>query len=96
MSIELKNRRESYEQIKPKRDKRKNEILNVLTNGCPGGMTAEEIVQELYRTKKIPVPDMNFVRPRLTEMKETGQVKVVGRKRSSTGRKTSLWSVEKP
>ena len=43
LSITLKNRREAYENVKPKRDSRKALILNILENGDPGGMTAEEI-----------------------------------------------------
>ena len=37
MGITLKNRREAYENIKPKRDNRKAMILEVLQSGDPGG-----------------------------------------------------------
>ena len=43
MSITIKNRREAYEKVKPKRPNRKDMILDVLTAGDPGGMTADEI-----------------------------------------------------
>lgn len=96
MKIELRNRKEAYESIKPKCDKRKEVILGVLAAGNPDGMTAEEIVQQLYVEKKIPEPDMNYVRPRLTEMKKSGKVKVVDRRVSSrTQRHTSVWKITK-
>ena len=96
MSITLKNRREAYENIKPKRDNRKAMILNVLKNGDPGGMTAEEVAQQLLQDGKIPYIDPNFIRPRLTELKEDGKVEVVGKRRSTiTNRNTAVWKVMK-
>lgn len=71
------NRREAYNEIKPKRESRKDMILEVLKNGDPGGMTAEEIAQQLLHDGKISHIDPNFTRPRLTELKEDGVVEVV-------------------
>lgn len=96
MSITLKNRREAYENVKPKRDSRKDMILEVLRNGIPGGMTAEEVAQQLLADGKIPYIDPNFTRPRLTELKEDGKVEVVGKRRSAiTSRNTAVWMVIK-
>lgn len=96
MNITKKNRREAYNKIIPERNKRKAMILAVLANGDSSGMTAEEIVDTLYKSGKIPSPDMNYVRPRLTEMKESGEVSVVGRRPSvRTGRNTAVWKVVK-
>lgn len=96
MSITLKNRKEAYDKIKPQRSNRKNVILSVLREGDPDGMTAEEIAQKLVADGKIAHLDMNFVRPRLTEMKEKNDVKVVGRRPSAlTGRNTSVWKAVK-
>lgn len=96
MSITLKNRREAYENVKPKRDSRKDMILEVLRNGIPGGMTAEEVAQQLLADGKIPYIDPNFTRPRLTELKEDGKVEVVGKRRSAiTSRNTAVWRVIK-
>lgn len=90
------NRRESYNEIKPKRDSRKDMILGVLKNGDPGGMTAEEITQQLLREGKITHIDPNFTRPRLTELKEDGVIEVVGKRRSQiTNRNTAVWKVVK-
>lgn len=53
MSITIKNRREAYEKVKPKRPNRKDMILDVLTAGDPGGMTADEIGEQLVKEGKI-------------------------------------------
>lgn len=96
MGITLKNRREAYENIKPKRDNRKAMILEVLQSGDPGGMTAEEVAQRLLQDGKIPYIDPNFTCPRLTELKEDGKVEVVGKRRSATtNRNTAVWKVVK-
>lgn len=96
MSITIMNRRESYNKIKPKRDSRKTMILEVLKNGDPGGMTAEEIAQQLLQDGKITHIDPNFTCPRLTELKEDGKVEVVGKRRSLiTDRNTAVWKVVK-
>lgn len=95
MSIELRNRREAYDKIKPKRLNRKAMILEILTSGDPGGMTADEIGEKLVESGKIPENSPNFVRPRLSEMREDGVVKVVGRRPSRTGRHSAVWKVVK-
>lgn len=93
MNITRKNRREAYDKIIPKRDNRKELILATLTEH-PNGMTAEEVAQVLMDSGKISHMDMNFVRPRLTELKESKKVQVVGRRPSViTGRNTAVWKV---
>lgn len=93
MNITKRNRREAYNQIIPKRDNRKELILSVLKEHT-NGMTAEEIAQSLVESGKISHMDMNFVRPRLTELKESAMVEVVGRRPSAiTGRNTAVWKV---
>lgn len=93
MNITRKNRREAYDKIIPKRDNRKELILSVL-KAHPNGMTAEEVAQALVDSGKISHMDMNFVRPRLTELKESDKVQVVGRRPSViTGRNTAVWKV---
>lgn len=96
MNITRKNRREAYDKIIPKRDNRKELILATLTEH-PNGMTAEEVAQVLMDSGKISHMDMNFVRPRLTELKESKKVQVVGRRPSViTGRNTAVWKVVTP
>ncbi len=95
MSIALRNRREAYEQIKPKRSNRKAMILDVLTSGNPSGMTADEIGDELVAKGKISMNSPNFTRPRLTEMKAEGKVVVVGRRPGKSGCNTAVWRVKR-
>lgn len=94
-SIELRDRREAYEKVKPKRPNRKDMILDVLTSGDPGGMTADEIGYRLVEAGKIPNNSPNFVRPRLTELKQDGKVEVAGRRPGNSGCDVSVWKVVK-
>ena len=93
MSIALRDRREAYEKIKPKRPNRKAMILEVLAAGDPGGMTADEIGDQLVAEGKIPANSPNFTRPRLTEMKAEGRVIIVGRRPGKSGCNTAVWKV---
>lgn len=95
MSIALRNRREAYDQIEPKRPNRKAMILDVLTSGDPGGMTADEIGEKLVSEGKIPTNSPNFTRPRLTEMKAEGKVVIVGRRPGKSGCNTAVWKVKR-
>lgn len=96
MKIMKKNRLDAFCDILPKRESRKTMIKSVLSSGDPRGMTAEEIAAKLHENAKIPYVDMNFVRPRLTEMQQSGDVSVVGKRRSTiTGKNTSIWKIAK-
>lgn len=95
MSIALRNRREAHDQIEPRRPNRKAMILDVLTSGDPGGMTADEIGEKLVSEGKIPTNSPNFTRPRLTEMKAEGKVVIVGRRLGKSGCNTAVWKVKR-
>lgn len=96
MRITKKNRLDALCDILPKRENRKALIKSVLSNGDPRGMTAEEITVRLHEDAKIPYVDMNFVRPRLTEMQHSGEISIVGKRRSAiTGKNTSIWKIAK-
>ena len=95
MSIAIKNRREAYEKVKPKRPNRKAMILDVLTSGDPGGMTADEIGKQLVAEGKILKNDPNFTRPRLTVLKDEGKVKIVGKRTGDSGCSVAVWKVVK-
>ena len=82
MSIALRNRREAYDQIEPKRPNRKAMILDILTSGDPGGMTADEIGEKLVSEGKIPTNSPNFTRPRL-------------RRPGKSGCNTAVWKVKR-
>ena len=92
MSITNETRRESHQQIKPKKADRKALIMEVLEQGAK---TAHEITQALLYRNIIPYYDRNFVSPRLTELKEMGEVEVVGKKyEGRTDRKVALWQLK--
>jgi hypothetical protein len=89
------SRRDSYDEIRPKRAKRRQLILEVL-----GGrqLTASEITEELLRHHVIQYYDRNFVAPRLTELKSEGLVETVGRRMCRrTGKRVAVWArVKRP
>lgn len=92
MSITAETRRASHEDITSKAETRRNAILAVLPTE-PGGMTAEELTDKLLRNGVIRRFDMNYARPRLTELKKVGAVVTVGKRRSyRTGKATAVWA----
>lgn len=53
-----------------------------------GAMTAREVCM------KLGSDDMNYVRPRLTELVQMGKIEIIGKKRDSvTNRNTSVYQV---
>ena len=89
-SITRATRRQSYDAILPKRGKRCRLILETL--GCRQ-MTASEITEELVTAGKIPYFNRNYVDPRLTELKEIGVLKTVGRRKATRSDATeSVWA----
>lgn len=53
-----------------------------------GSMTAREVCEKLGSN------DMNYVRPRLTELVQMGKIEIIGKKRDSvTNRNTSVYQV---
>ena len=83
-------RRQSYDAIIPKRGKRCRLILDTLGDR---EMTASEITEELVQTGKIPYFNRNYVAPRLTELKEMGVVKTVGRRKATRSDATeAVWA----
>ena len=65
MSITYQTRQLSFEDIKPKRLTKYNQILEVISDK---EMTAREIETEMNRRGYSKYFDMNHVRPRLTEL----------------------------
>lgn len=82
-------RRESYEAILPKVNKRCGLILHTL-----GGreLTVSEITDELVQQGHIPYFNRNYVAPRLTELKEMGVVETCGRRKATHSNATeAVW-----
>ncbi len=91
-SITFETRRESHEEIIPKKENRQQVILDVLADR--EGMTVDEIADALIMNGTIKYYDRNFVAPRLTELKEGGEVKVVGKRQSRrTGKNVAVWAI---
>ena len=83
-------RRQSYDAVLPKREKRCRLILETLG---AREMTASEITEELVAAGKIPYFNRNYVAPRLTEMKQMGILKTVGRRKATRSDATeAVWA----
>ena len=83
-------RRQSYDAVLPKREKRCRLILETLG---AREMTASEITEELVAAGEIPYFNRNYVAPRLTEMKQMGILKTVGRRKATRSDATeAVWA----
>ena len=88
MSITTETRRESYEEIKPKRPLRAQKILEAIMEHGP--MTSDELMAIMGYS------DPNMVRPRLTELKDSGVLTAVDKRKSRrSGKLVSVWAVNK-
>ena len=82
-------RRESYEAVLPKCKERSRLILEVLGTRS---MTVSEITDELVAAGRIPYFNRNYVAPRLSELKDMGVVKTVGRRKATRSNATeAVW-----
>lgn len=82
-------RRESYEAVLPKCKERSHLILEVLGTRS---MTVSEITDELVAAGRIPYFNRNYVAPRLSELKDMGVVKTVGRRKATRSNATeAVW-----
>ena len=60
-------------------------------------MTASEITEELVAAGEIPYFNRNYVAPRLTEMKQMGILKTVGRRKATRSDATeAVWARAQP
>ena len=85
-----KTRRQSYDAVLPKREKRCRLILETLG---AREMTASEITEELVAAGEIPYFNRNYGAPRLTEMKQMGILKTVGRRKATRSDATeAVWA----
>lgn len=89
--ITLQTRQLSFEDIKPKRKMRYEQILDRLMRGAK---TAKEIAVELFDLQLIPSTERNYTAPRLTELNEMGLVRVVDKKKCKyTGKKVAVYEI---
>lgn len=90
MSITQETRREAYEAIGPKRQIRRQMLLEILGNR---EMTVDEIEEELIRIGELRAYNRNFVAPRLTELRKKGILEVIGKRKSSvSGVMIAVWA----
>lgn len=86
MSITEETRREAYYESRDAAPTRRRILFDALKKYGP--QTADELMDRLGYT------DPNAVRPRLTELKETGLIETIGKRESRrTGKLTAVWRV---
>ena len=86
--ITHETRQLSFEDIKEKKQKRYEQILDRLDRP----KTAKEIAVELYELGLIPSTERNYTAPRLTELTAFGKVKVIDKiKCNWTGKQVALY-----
>lgn len=76
--------------------KRYYQIQKILRS--KGNLTAKEVAIEMYREKYINAPERNYAAPRLTELKDFGLVRTIGKRKCQyTGKVVSVYElVDKP
>lgn len=89
--ITYETRQLSFEDIKPKRKKRYEEILDRLMTGPK---TAKEIAVELFDLELIPSTERNYTAPRLTELEQMGLVKSADKTKCKyTGKTVAVYEI---
>lgn len=86
--ITLETRQLSFEDIKDKRQRRYNQILDRLDKP----KTAKEIAVELFELGLIPSTERNYTAPRLTELEKMGIVRSICKKKCDyTGKMVAVY-----
>lgn len=88
MSITAETRREAYYETQESAPTRRKEIYQRLLRGGP--MTADTLMAAMGYINP------NSVRPRLTELKQSGLVRAIGKARNRAGKKVALWEAVPP
>lgn len=86
MSITTQTRRAAHAEIKPKKEIRRQQIMEAIIEHGP--MTVDELMDLLgYH-------DPNRIRPRLTELAHAGALCTIGKRQSRrSGRMVAVWAV---
>lgn len=91
--ITLETRRMSYEEVIGSLGERHRLVLEALRERPRS--TARELAMYLWKRGDIPMPERNFVHPRLTELMKTGLVAAVDKKRCPiTGKMVAVYKLE--
>ena len=87
--IPKETRRASHELVKPTKAQRYEQILEVMGDG---EFTVDEVIDLMMERRYLRYPDRNSVAPRLTEMMQSGRVKIAGKRKSGkTGKTVSVY-----
>lgn len=87
--IPKQTRREAHELVKPTKAQRYEQILEVMGDG---EFTVDEVIDLMMERRYLRYPDRNSVAPRLTEMMQSGRVKITGKRKSGkTGKTVSVY-----
>jgi len=86
--LTYETRQLSFEDIKDKRQRRYNQILDRLDKP----KTAKEVAVELFELGLIPSTERNYTSPRLTELEKMGIIKAIGKKKCEyTGKTVAVY-----
>lgn len=89
--ITQRTRQMSFEDIKPKRKIRYEQILDRLMTGTK---TAKEVAVELYDLGQIPSTERNYTAPRLTELEKMRLVEVINKTKCKyTGKTVAVYQI---
>ena len=89
----MENRRESHDAVKPTKQIRYTQIMDILGDAQ---MTVDEVIDGMMEKRYLLYPDRNSVAPRMTELYQEGRLRIVGRKKSPrTKRSVSVYEAKK-
>lgn len=89
--LTMETRQLSFEDIKPKKKIRYEQILDRLMTGPK---TAKQVAVELYELGQIPSTERNYTAPRLTELERMGLVKAINKTKCQyTGKTVAVYEI---
>lgn len=91
--ITHQTRQLSFEDIQDKKEKRKKQILSILSIDFRE-MTAKEVAVEMFELGWTPSNERNYSAPRLTDLAGEDKVKVIGKKKCDyTGKTVAIYKI---
>lgn len=91
MDTSRETRRAAHEAVMPKKAARRAVLLDAMRGRQ---MTVSELAQEILDLGLVPYYDRNFVAPRLTELRELGKIRAIGKRASKrTGKLETVYEV---
>lgn len=91
--ITHQTRQLSFEDIQDKKEKRKKQILSILSIDFRE-MTAKEVAVEMFELGWTPSNERNYSAPRLTDLEDEDKVEVIGKKKCDyTGKTVAIYKI---